>query len=135
MEHAPQHLRIFTPARRLVIALANAHLLEAQRTVQPRSHDIGRTNLEKRFLHAGAARALQQVGQHLAGEAPAPIFLADADIEDVRLPRAHRNDAVSGHVAVHFRDPADVADAQAIAENAFAPQKLITLPLDHTDHG
>src|SRR5258708_16952299 len=102
--------------------------------IQTSSRDIRGSRLEKRLAHACDLRAFEQVQHHLAGKSPRTIFIANADVQYVRLARAHRHDAVAAHIARHIDDAADVAHPQTVAENSLAPGKLIGRPFDRRDH-
>ena len=91
---------------------------------------VARANLEKGSLVAGPPRQ----AQHPVKQAPAGTAATqrgvDAQIEDVRLARAHGEDAVAAEAIAILEDTAVIADPQTVPEDALAPRKCVTLDLD-----
>src|SRR6185437_5011844 len=125
-----QHGGILSAAHRLVVTAAHADLLESDRLIEADRRRVGRSYLEERLAHTGGAAALQQVEQHSPAEPSAAVVICDAKVEHVRLAGADAHDAVADDATTHGEYAADVADPQAVAEDAFAPGKLVGGALD-----
>src|SRR5882757_7696732 len=132
-QQTAKHRGIFATGRRLVVSAADAHLLEPQGMIQASRRHIRGPDFQKRLAHAGRTRALEQIQQYFAGKTARAIFIPNAYIQNVRLARSHRHDAVAAQFTGHIDDAAYIADSQTVAENPFAPRELIRRFLDGCD--
>ena len=84
------------PSVGLVVAAAPADLDEAQRLVQRDRVRVRRPHLEEHVLHARLRASARAAASACWRPMPRPrTCSADAEIEHVRLARAHRDDAVA----------------------------------------
>jgi hypothetical protein len=100
-----------------------------------RSRAIRRSDLEQCVVHSGLSCAIEQQKEHLAADVASAQVGAHAEIEDVRLaarpwPRCRRRRSRG-----RAPPPAQIPDAQAVAEDALAPGIGIRGALDGADAG
>ena len=89
----------------LVVGLAHADACEPEAFIEANRRRIRRPHLKKDVLHLGGARALEQkIHQTPPDPRPAQV-LPNADIQDVRLARAVRHDAVARRLRPPTRRP------------------------------
>src|SRR4051812_7049009 len=94
-QHELQHGGIFPPTDRLVIAAANADLLESHRLIQAYRGGVRRPHFEEGFAHAGCPGPVYQIVEDATADAAAAEVRIDAQIEDVRLTGADAHHPVA----------------------------------------
>src|SRR2546427_1052972 len=100
-------------ARVIVIALAPADHVKAERLVEATGFGVGRPHLEEHRPYAAPPCALEGLGQHEPADTPAPVRAVDRDVGDVDL--------------VGDLPQAEVADDQAVLPARPAPCGAVLL--------
>src|SRR5579871_510849 len=133
VEIEPVHERVLATADRLVVAVAHADRCKAERLVQQDRRAVRGPHLEEGPAVAGIARLVEQPADQPPAGSEAAQVGAHAHVQDVRLARAHRHDAVAADAVGRRQHAAQVADPQAVAEDADAPREHVRGRFDLDD--